>query len=190
MASRRSRSERANRGASRHQPWLLADRERAGPRRAAPRRATPRHVSPPPRLASPRRAMPIRGRAVPSRAAPRRAGVNAALGVSRPPRGPPVASFARASPPLFPVPKFFSSLLHAPRAAFERSLLRRGSASMRGRRGGRRGGRGGRGGGGRGRERGRERARRGRRSEEGVDEKEKDKGEKDAGEGSLRGLLA
>lgn len=187
MASRRSRSERANRGASRHQPWLLADRERAGPRRAAPRRATPRHVSPPPRLASPRLAAPCRSAAVPSRAAPRRAGVNAALGVSRPPRGPPVASFARASPPLFPVPKFFSSLLHAPRAAFERSLLRRGSASMGRRRGGRRGGRGG---GGRGRERGRGRARRGRRSEEGVDEKEKDKGEKDAGEGSLRGLLA
>lgn len=138
MASRRSRSERANRGASRHQPWLLADRERAGPRRAAPRRATPRHVSPPPRLrfTSPRLAAPCRSAAVPSRAAPRRAGVNAALGVSRPPRGPPVASFARASPPLFPVPKFFSSLLHAPRAAFERSLLRRGSASMGRRRGG------------------------------------------------------
>jgi len=72
MASRRSRSERANREASRHQPWLLADRERAEPRRAAPRRATSHRIAShriAPRLASPRHtnAMPIRERAAPRR---------------------------------------------------------------------------------------------------------------------------
>lgn len=62
------------------------------------------------------------------RNAPRRAGVNAALGVSRPPSRSPRGLLRLFS--LHPgVPKFFSSLLHAPRAAFERSLLRRRSAS-------------------------------------------------------------
>lgn len=66
--------------------WPIANVPgRAVLRRAAPHHTTPHHTTSPAssRLAS-CRAMPIRGRA-----APRRAGVNAALGVSRPPSRSP-----------------------------------------------------------------------------------------------------
>lgn len=102
---------------------------RAAPRRAAPRRTTPRFALP--RLALPRHADPR-----PRRAAP----ALMRLWASRVPLAVP--SQPPPPPPLFPVPKFFSSLLHAPRAAFERSLLRRGSAGTGGKgRGGEAGGR-------------------------------------------------
>ena len=63
--------------------WPIANvPSRAAPRHIASHRIASHHVSP-------HRAIPMPCR---SASAPRRAGVNAALGVSRPPRGPPVAS--------------------------------------------------------------------------------------------------